>query len=148
MGEATYYMKANECDYAKMTKIQEFFKEGRLTEDWWQGHRGYEDNKSPEMNREAFWKIFTDKFPLVTKYLKFIELYGGDCNNSLAGYLEFGRDWEIDENFELEDNELRYHALVWHFADWDGLMKYLMKEFGVTNARYISDEYYDPFDGL
>jgi hypothetical protein len=69
--------------------------------------------------------------------------------NSIGKHTFFGSSDDIDENFYLsEEGELRYSARVWHFAEWDGLMKFLETEFGLKNARWISDEDVDPFDVL
>lgn len=152
MGEAVYYLKANGCTLKMFKKIKKFMREGSHAEDWWQHHREYE--RGIGGNRVKFWEQFDAKFPLVSKYLKFINLHGKECNNDLAGHLDFGYwsdkkgDDSDEKNLVFEDDELRYHALVWHFADWDGLASFLTKEYGLTNVRWISDEYSDPFDSL
>jgi hypothetical protein len=131
-------MKANGCNEGKFELIKKFFHEGRKAEDYWQDRRDV---------KTGFWEPFEEKFPLVSKYLKSIGLHGGDHNNSLGGTLDFGSEYDIDENFALsEDGELWYHATVWHFAEWDGLMRFLESEFGLTNARWVSDEDVNPFD--
>lgn len=139
MGEATYYMKGYNCnDDATFERIWYFMREGSEAEDWWQDHRHYEREK----RRDRFWEEFDKKFPHVSDYLKFIKKHGGDCSNDLAGYLDFGV-WEDDQdNLKRGDgDEIRYNAYVWHFADWDGLCKYIEKTFGLTNVRWLSDEH-------
>jgi hypothetical protein len=146
MGEATYYFKADNGNLEKLTRIKAFFSEGMKAENYWQNNRDLETTG----HRLQFWETFVNAFPLVSKYLDSIGLYDRDCNNDLAGHLDFGYDGEHDlENFYLTNTgEIGYSATVWHFADWNGLMNFLESEFGLTNTRWISDEYIDPFDLL
>lgn len=151
MGEATYYLKADNCTEEALENIKKFIIEASEAQDYWQDHRDMEIAGK----REKFWLEFGEKFPLVSKYLKQTKdgdtmLYGGDCNNNLAGYMDFGNtdDGELEDNLELHDEELRYNAYVWHFADWNGFANFLKSEFGLTKVRWISDEYMNPFDVL
>jgi hypothetical protein len=144
MGEATYYMKGNNCSEETLEKIREFFKEGARAGDWWQEHRDYE----LEGRCDQFWSEFEVEFPLVTKYTKCIGIFGGDCNNDPAGQLDFGDEDEIDDNLELKGSQMKYSAYVWHFADWNGLMEFLQEEFGLKKCRWLSDENIDPSDLL
>jgi hypothetical protein len=140
MGEATYYLKANGCTKENFEAIKKFFHEGCKAEDYWQAHRGV---------KTGFWEPFEKKFPTVSKYLESIGMFGKDHNNLLAGHLDFGSDAEVDDNIHLsKDRELKYSAYVWHFAEWDGLMTFLESNFGLTNARWLSDEYLDPYKQL
>jgi hypothetical protein len=150
LGEAYYYMKADGCNDEKFEKIKQFFIEGAKSGDFWQENRGIFHKKelTPE-TLSGFWVPFEKEFPMVSKYLTSIGLFGKDFNNALAGYLDFGNPEEVEENIYLsKDGELRYSAFVWHFADWNPLMKFLKTEFGLVNARYVSDEYLDPYDAL
>lgn len=145
MGEATYYFKADNGNTEKLEKIKMFFLEGMKAEEYWQNNRDLETVGK----REIFWEKFSKAFPLVTKYLDSLGLYDRDCNNDLAGHLDFGYDKHSVDDFYLNpDGEIGYYAIVWHFAEWDGLMRFLESEFEVTNARWISDEYLNPFDLL
>jgi hypothetical protein len=83
--------------------------------------------------------------------------FGGDFNNELAGFLNFGCEDDIEnlefvEDYTDEDGtvvgELKYSAMVWHFADWDGFAHFLHREFGLKNVRWVSDEDVNPFDAL
>jgi len=148
MGEAIYYLKADNCTEEALENIKKFIIEASEAQDYWQ------DNREMEIagNRSEFWIGFGEKFPLTSKYLKQTKdgdtmLYGGDCNNDLAGYLDFG-DNENADNLELCDENLRYHACVWHFANWNGFANFLKSEFGLKKVRWISDEYMNPFDVL
>jgi hypothetical protein len=153
MGEAVYYLKANGCTEEIFEKVKLFIREGSHAEQWWQDHRDYE--RGIGGTRSDFWIQFDERFPMVSKYLKFIKLHGKDCHNDLAGYLDFGW-WEdgdddsdeqnLEYDNEVNAGELRYHALVWHFAEWNGFAKFLTKEFGLKNVRWVSDEYSNPFD--
>jgi len=150
MGEATYYLKANNCTEEALENIRKFILEACEAQDYWQ------DNRDMEVagKRKEFWSKFGKKFPLTSKYLKQTKsydnkiLYGGDCNNDLAGYLDFGDKEDAEDNLELYDEQLLYNAYVWHFANWDGFADFLKSEFGLTKVRWISDEYMNPFDVL
>ena len=147
MGEATYYMKGFNCTEENFEKIKAFILEGTKAEDWWQEYRDCEGRGK----RDEFWKHFDKKFPTIVKYLKSINLHGKDCNNDLAGYLDFGMfdsEEDIYDSVSLDGDEFRYHAYVWHFADWNGLAKFIQSEYGLRSIRWISDEYSDPFDSL
>lgn len=156
MGEAFYYLKGDNCTEGAFEQITEFIKEGCNSEDFWQESRGIYNN-TKKLKQDVFWKQCTERFPMVTKYLKFIKKYGGDSNNSLAGYLDFGREddldhLEFDADYTDEDGivvgRIKYNAMVWHCADWDGFTAFLQKEFGLKNVRWLSDEHIDPYDAL
>lgn len=152
MGEAVYYLKANNCTPEAFENITLFLIESAKAEDWWQEHRDMEYHNE----RDKFWSEFKEKFPLTSKYLHTVKnydgvmIFGGDCNNGPAGDLGFGDGEEDIENLEFDpsDGELRYNALVWHCADWDGFAKFLKTEYGLKNVRWISEEYMNPFDVL
>jgi hypothetical protein len=158
MGECFYYLKAYGCKKEEVEKIRNFILEGGEAEVWWQDHRDYERKVDPEKTREVFWKEFDVKFPMVSKYLKFIKKHGGDCDNNLAGLIDFGTDEDVEDYFDFIDDytdddgivygELRYSANVWHFADWDGFAEFLQKEFGVKEVKWVSEEDMNPFDLL
>jgi len=141
MGEATYYAKArfkSEEDLAsKMGKIEEFIKEGRLAYEFWQGNRGE--------NPSDFWPIFKEKFPEVFDYLHLCKEPLNDCNNSLAGKLDFGYEYSTPE----QDGDVwLFYTTVWHVADWYPFMDYLETKFGAVKTAWLSDECLDPFDSL
>jgi len=152
LGEATYYVKAQNCTIEALENIKKFILEVSEAQDWWQDHRDME----VAGKRSTFWTEFEKKFPLTSKYLKCVKgygsdtvLFGGDCNNDLAGHLDFGDAGDVENSLELDpDGEIRYSAEVWHFAQWDGFAKFLQSEYGLTNVRWISDEYMNPFDLL
>lgn len=144
MGEACYYIKGDNCSKEMFEKIKEFFLEGSKAEDWWQKHRGMENFGK----RKEFWEEFEKEFPEVSKFLKFRKLFGKDCNNDLAGEVDFGCEESINENMYLSGDEFRYSAVVWHCATWDGIEGYLMKKFGLKNVRWISEEDANMFDML
>lgn len=153
MGEAVYYLKARNCTPEALENIRTFLLEAAEAEDWWQEHRDMERHNE----RDAFWSEFKQKFPLTSKYLHTVKaygrdtmLFGGDCDNDLAGYIDFGNDEAIEDDLDFDevDGELRYNAMVWHFAQWDGFAKFLKTEYGLKDVRWISDEYMNPFDVL
>ena len=136
MGSATYYLKAKfpkKITEKKFQAIRNFFIEGSKAADYWQSNRG----KTPDQ----FWPDFEKQFPEVTTYLKGLELFGKDCNNALAGQIDFGEQEDIEDNMTYEGNLLTYHAEVWHFAQWDPILKYLKGRYGAVQTGYVSDEY-------
>jgi hypothetical protein len=153
MGEAVYYLKANNCTPEVLENIRVFILEGVKAQDWWQEHRDMEIHGE----RKKFWSEFEKKFPLISKYLSTFKgykekdvIFGGDCNNGPAGYLDFGDEEDTEHSLEFDpsDGELRYNAMVWHFADWNGFAKFLQTEYGLKNVRWVSDEHMNPFDVL
>lgn len=150
MGESIYYLKAENCVPEALEKIRLFIIEASEAQDYWQKHRDME----VAGKRDEFWKGFKEKFPITSKYLRQTKnyddkkLYGGDCNNDLAGYLDFGDKEDMEYNLKVCDGEMLYNAYVWHFANWDGFAKFLQSEYGLTNVRWINEEYMNPFDML
>ena len=150
-----YYLKADECTKYNFYKIERLIQEGSKAEDFWQENRGIYNK--PAMSQTQFWSEFQEKFPMVSKYLMFIKKFGGDTNNELAGYLNFGREDDFENlTFDLDytdDNneevgQVKYSAYVWHLADWTGFAKFLQEECKVRNARWLSEEDIDPNDVL
>lgn len=147
MGEATYYAKiwfervSKDDLEQKIERLKMIFSEGSQAADYWQENR----SKKPE----AFWPKFKEFFPNITRYLDMIDRVDADCNNDLAGKLDFGEPQYGDlDNFNLcfdpPDNcYISYWATVWHFADWDPLFKWLTDELGGTEFNWVSDEYVD-----
>lgn len=153
MGEATYYFKArfkSQADAeAALPRVKRLISEGIEAQDYWQDHRGMER----EGKRAEFWKEFKKKFPVITKYLESYRvgccghehfLVDGDCNNDLAGQLDFGSHQDDADNAEVHGSEIHYNATVWHFSHWDGFMQFLKSEFGAVKTGWLSDEYVDP----
>lgn len=158
IGEAVYYLKADECKGKEtFEKIKQFISDGIESEDFWQENRGIYTNSKTPLTSEEFWSQFQAKFPMVSKYLVSMKKFGGDFNNELAGYLNFGSDDDI-ENLEFIDDytdendivvgQIKYFACVWHMADWDGFAHFLHHEFGLKDVRWVSDEDINPFDAL
>jgi hypothetical protein len=141
MGEATYTLEIQGIKKEDLPKIKKFILQGRKAEDYWQKHRDMELTG----NRGAFWFEFKKKFPQVVEYLSQTGLVDGDCNNELAGRLDFN---DCCDNMSLklsEDGVLTYTATVWHFATWEYFVDYIMKKYGGTAGTWWSDEhnYYD-----
>jgi len=138
MGEATYYLMAQFKTDADAEAACEAFRalnaEGCRAHDYWQTHRG-------EPSREAFFKTFNEKFPLVAQYLGD---HTFDHNNGLAGQLDFID--EGDENIHVESGAiLSASAYVWHFADWSKMEEWL-EAHGAIKVVSLSDEYESFFD--
>jgi hypothetical protein len=158
MGEATYYLKADECRGKEtFEKIKQFILEGIASEEFWQKNRGIYKSSETPLTPKQFWSQFQKKFPIVSKYMVSIEKFGGDFNNEPAGYLNFGSDDDIEhlefiDDYTDEDGtvvgQIQYSAYVWHFANWKGFAKFLGTEFKLKNVRWVSDEDVNPFDAL
>lgn len=152
MGSCVYYLKAYGCKEDDVEKIKSLLLELYEAENFWQDNRGFNDLIKKSLSHKEFWKQFDDKFPYVSKYLKFIKKFGKDYNNALAGFLDFGTDENVEDHLYLTsddgDNcgELRYSAEVWHMSDWTGFTKFLKKEFGLKKVNWVSEEDMNPFD--
>ena len=142
MGEAVYYMTIRfpkGVGTKVMPEIQEFLRQGVKAYDFWQDNRG-------RKNRKSFWKDFEAHFPMIADYLKtsLPSVWGKDHNNGLAGNLSFGELDDI-EHMSLKQtgkgDELNYSAMVWHFADWGHLTKYVREKWGGLKEGWVSDEY-------
>ena len=133
MGEANYYLKATFKDAATLEKqlpsLRAFFEEGWNAYNFWQRNRSAPAYK--------FWPKFKSQFPLATELLG--KRVDGDCNNALAGEIDFVS--LEDAVFKADGNALYYGGMVWHFADWRPLCKFLKTKFGATTVDYYSDEY-------
>src|ERR1700726_983197 len=88
MGMAMYYLKARfaseKAACKALPRIQAFLEQGKKAEAWWQAHR---DQKG-KRKQQAFWRSFRRRFPQVQLYLG--SRRDCDCNNGLAGVLQFG----------------------------------------------------------
>ena len=145
MGECSYFLKAKFASHEKALVAAESL--GKTLAEvgeayaFWQANRG-------KKNREEFWAEFEGKFPLAIEVLKLtrdVEV-GGDCHNGLAGKLSY-----CDQNaseVEVDGNEVKYSALVWHMADWDGLADWIKSALKAKAVTWASEEMIDPFDGL
>jgi hypothetical protein len=137
---AIYYLKARFATPAAaknaLPNVQGFIREGIRAHAWWQNHRHYEHRGQ----RPDFWKLFQWQFPPIHKYLG--SKAGGDCDQALLGFLEFGKDQEFELRTDREF--LLYRAEVWHGADWDLIGEFLKTEFSAEASDWIGQE--DPID--
>lgn len=144
MGEARYYTKML-VPTEHVDEIIALWKEGHAAYEFWQAHRG----ESPRQ----FWAAFIPQFPRVWNYLESrvekakLGIRGNlelDCNNDLAGVLDFGEEPfpASRENLDNGKTLLEYSAIVWHFADWTILQNYLEATYNAAMV-WTSDEYTD-----
>ena len=137
MGEATYYCKifyrSPEEAKAALPKVAAYLSEGSKAHDFWQANR----SRKPE----DFWPGFEKNFPEVSNYLRWCMIFGGDCNNSLAGMMSFGEEMDVVENLIAEGRVIKYSAEVWHFADWKPLFEFICKRTGGHSFKWLSDEW-------
>lgn len=145
MGEATFYCKiffnTQQEAQAALPKIKKFITEGIEAEDFWQSRR---NDNCDDNTRKIFWSDFEQKFPEISNYLRHASYFGGDCNNRLAGLLDFGTPDEA-EYVDIDDNAIRYMAYVWHFADWEPWLDFVKKRYGAERFSWVNDEYVDDF---
>ncbi len=133
MGTANYYMKCR-VDKKHMPKIRKFFKQGYEAEIFWQ------ENKKEKSS--SFWNTFSKKFPDIFRMLK---EYGVAETDNISAFLNFGYE---EKKPYWSNGIMFYSAEVWHFANWDIIAQYLKKHCGVTNVKWISDEFINFFDVL
>lgn len=144
MGQASYYMKCRfKTDTAAdigMEMLNAFIVEGIRAGDYWQEHRDLERAGQ----RSVFWAEFKLLFPNVYAYLG--GRAGQDCDNALAGYLDFG-DAIIEladtlKRDEFDQAVITYVAYnIWHGADWDPFAAYITRMMGAVKVEWNSDEY-------
>lgn len=143
MGEAIYYLKVRFKDTEEAKKalplIKDFFVEGIKAENFWQKHR----HGKPE----NFWRVFQKRFPLVYEYLDSTKLLNkNDCNNSLAGCLDFMNcsnkvaENKVESYVLIHGTSILYSAEVWHLADWDPMCSFIEKKFGATASDWVSSD--------
>lgn len=140
MGEATYFagIKFNNHKEAedKLPKIEFFLKRMSEAGDRWQDTRGG--------GKEADDKRRTE-FPEVYEILKLEVpeegLWGKDYSNYCAGLLDSPYGELNDFVIFVRNEKVYFKGTVWHFADWQPLMKAMKEYFGAIEANYVSDEY-------
>jgi hypothetical protein len=139
MGMATYYLKASFGSESEarlgLKTMRTLLGQGSRAHEFWQENRGSQPSE--------FWPEFQRKFPAVWGYLD-EKLRGGDCNNALAGELDFGSEEDARENLERRGLMLYYSAYVWHCASWDRLVAYAKSVCGAARAGWISEENVEP----
>ena len=131
MAEADYFLSAilPEMSYAPLLG---FIEEGQLASTYWHNRR----NEMPQ----DFWPTFRLTFPNVVEYLQLtsdVNVETGDCDNDLAGLLDFGDE---ENRYEYNNGVFTWRAHVWHFADWSPLEQFLTRRFGATAIEWRSDE--------
>lgn len=151
MGSAIYSMEVRfpspETLNAALPGIKAFIREGVQAQDWWQKNRDHERDGF----RGEFWNRFKTNFPQIYLYLRGSGHADGDCNNALAGVLNFGFASDVEDYFDLyypDDEEpdestsvFAYEMEVWHFANWDYFGNHLKRQFGAVSFIWVSDEW-------
>ena len=142
MGEAMYYCKLfYKTKWAAkdaLPVVQDYFRQGAAAYEFWQTNRSQAPSK--------FWPEFEKQFPEVVRYLASAELRDGDCNNKLAGMLDFGSINDVESSFSLQGREIWYRAEVWHFANWGPMLMWICNHTEADSYGWVSDEYTEPFD--
>jgi hypothetical protein len=142
MGECAYFLKAkfatNKKASAAAKRLKQTLAEVEEAYSFWQKNRG--------KNSAEFWSKFEAEFPLSTEILKAagVEI-GRDCNNGLSENLSYCGE---GQHVSVVGNEIRYSAVVWHLADWEGLAKWIENALEAKAVVWASEECMDPFDGL
>jgi hypothetical protein len=107
---------------------------------YWQSHRDWQrENRCHE-----FW-LGMKQFPEVMQYLKALDLWGGDCNNDLAGHLEIVGTYQDALRMKIEGDTIVWESEVWHHADFDSIGAYFRTVYG-AELEWWSDEYIDLAD--
>ena len=88
-----------------------------------------------------FEVVMANDYPLVWKFIGETRM-----TSDWSNWIDIGTEGDIEDNLRIKGNYLYYHAEVWHFADWDNLTDYIVKEFGAEACDWVSDEYINPFD--
>ena len=150
MGEARLSLTALFVDglaaQAAATQLSALIAEG--AEDWWQEHR----NEAPE----TFWPAFKARHPLTCQVLVHATYHdgktcrhvrilpdgeNGDCDNGLAGVLDFADNvFDDEEPRELsrpvvKGRRLTYWAVTWYWAIWEPLAQWLL-DLGAKEVRW------------
>src|SRR5262249_14442709 len=136
------YLKARYTDAAAadqaLPKIEALMKQGRYAHAFWKSQRRMEQ----QGRQREFWLQFQAAFPDV--YLCLGSLAGGDCDEALLGFLEFGTPDKIE--LYVDGNHIFLKAAdLWCGADWELLANYLKTYCGALNAVWIGDEPLDYF---
>lgn len=153
------YYNSNEEAEKQFNWIKTFIEEGINAHEWWQKYRFVdsedlkhipnitpENNDPPDSqptNRIEFWIMFRSKFLNVYEYLG--NLVYKDCNNSLAGNLNFGEPCDL-ENLVRDDNIILYSAECWHFANWQNFADFIKTKTNADKVAWVSEEDLDPFE--
>lgn len=142
MTTTTNYLKARfvcaEAAAAALPAFRAFIHEGIQARAWWQAHRQLEHRGQ----RQTFWLRFTEQFPIVRACLG--AFAGGDCDQALLGFLEFGSE-QANELY-VEGACLFFKAPgLWNGADWEPMADYLKSHFGAAGVAWIGD---DPGSGF
>ncbi len=146
MGEATYYAKvyfeSNDKAVSSLPKVQAFLMECVNASEWLAQNHIPTDTKPFDL--EGFAKIY----PLANEFIRFVEEEKGRSGATRIGPLEDVGDLHEIDSMGVAERCIYYCATVWHFADWDPLMDFIVQKFGAVNGSWLSDEYMDPFDLL
>jgi len=153
MGEATFYLKAEFTSEKEARDTLPLFKELLIDQsnayEYWQKYCR-EDPRMEEKDRDFLhvnsktpperYELLKEKFELAFSILPAYEVSTNDKNmNFLAGQLYDGGLEQIEDNLDIEDTTIYFHAEVWHFSTWDHLSEWL-RERG-SRAGWLSDEY-------
>jgi hypothetical protein len=136
------YLKARYADPAAaaqaVPQIAALIHEGQQAHAFWKSHRRMEQ----QGRRAEFWMLFRMSFMDV--YTCLGPLAGGDCDEALLGFLEFGTPDKIE--LYADGNHVFLKASdLWCGADWEPLLDYLKVHCGAINAEWTGDEPSDYF---
>lgn len=161
MGECNYYLKARfpttEGAGAAVPRLNELLGQGEAARAYWQDARPHPLREAHQQapSAEAFWAGFSERFPLVHRYLR--ELAGTpDWNNGLAGQLSCLVDPRVSRRGDpsaslVQDGDTLLLKLsgIWHCAELGRLQRYCVEDLGAVAAGSISQEaleYYEDED--
>ncbi len=145
-GEAIYYAKVyfknNDEAVTSLPKVHAFLMQCVDASEW------LSQNHVPENTKPVDLEGFAKSYPLASEFIRFMEgKKVGPYEVSERMLEDVGDRQEID-CIAFVDNYIRYCAYVWHFADWNPLLDFIVLKFGAQRACWLSDEYADLFDLL
>ena len=145
MGEAIYYMKAvystEKIAEEKKPEVEAFLLRMNQCETMWHDVRSWEDYiKADHILRGKFLDVF-EGLGIEKGDAKLDREYQKGLNY-LAGLLDSpmrNSEWGLYA-CNVVGNSIQFWGEVWHFANWDGLKKYLIKG-GAIKADWLSEEH-------
>ena len=141
MGEANYYLKARfESAEAAERALPQVLKLLQRTADCYAAWQGDRDGGA------ARFSAYKDVF-------KTLGITSKDWDNDLAGQLDSplvargDGTYENEEQLGTDGPVLMFSGEVWHFANWTGFERALLK-MGAIKVAWLSDEHMNPFDAI
>jgi len=123
----------------QLEELKKFINEGYKAYEFWQDNR----DKFKDLPRR-FWEKFEIQFPQIKEFLESIGKFGGDCNNTLAGILEFPTP-EASE--KINDQKLVFSIVdeLWGHGSPALWAKYIAEKLNIKSEVLTEDELAERF---